>query len=351
MIDRTQMTRRQMLIGAGAATGGGLLLAAVASPAARAAAAVPSPVAGDWRRALADGFFANSSPMTVRGLQEGLEVWESTAFGYMVVDADQQLMLEGSPTARSPYQGVDGDLQYMGPGLYISSRGDEARSILSDERASAREQRALAREARAVIRESADRPTQAIDTDQSLLRALTTPTSSEIKSRVTSYGYITGSYVYKNTTGTCGWVAGSILTRYWHARSTSRLLLPSAYRSGTNMTSSPNFATYLQGSMDDSTWAPNVKDRLLWNLGRQCLAGSSSWAIGKIGAFEDVRNNRPVVMFGNIPKTTGGLAMHAVLAYGETNSGYLIAHYGYSGYTSIVVNGGLFGSNTKFRLG
>ncbi|WP_415083057.1 hypothetical protein [Micropruina sp.] len=174
--------------------------------------------------------------------------------------------------------------------------------------------------------------------------------SSDIKSRVTSYSYVTGSRIYPNSTGICGWVAGSIVTRYWHARSSARVLLPSKYRSGTNMTASPNFATYLQGDKGNGTWAPDIEGRLAWNAKKQGAGYVSSWALSNIGMFSEVRNNYPVIVFGNLPTGNKKKGAHAVVAYGETKGGYLITHYGWSGYTDIVLNGGVIGSNARFRL-
>jgi hypothetical protein len=71
---------------------------------------------------------------------------------------------------------------------------------------------------------------------------------SNIKTQVKDFGYITGCHVYPNSTGVCGWVAGSMVVRYWHVRSSTRTLLPSAYRVGWNLNPNKNFATYLQGS-------------------------------------------------------------------------------------------------------
>jgi len=55
-------------------------------------------------------------------------------------------------------------------------------------------------------------------------------------------------------------------------------------------------------------------------------------------------------MFGNLPVGANKKGGHAVVGYGETYSGYLITHYGWSGYTDIVLNGGIIGSNARFRL-
>ena len=50
----------------------------------------------------------------------------------------------------------------------------------------------------------------------------------------------------------------------------------------------------------------------------------------------EVPNNRPVIVFGNLPVGNKKKAGHAVVAYGETTGGQLITHYGWKGYTNVV---------------
>lgn len=58
----------------------------------------------------------------------------------------------------------------------------------------------------------------------------------------------------------------------------------------------------------------------------------------------------PPILFGNLPTGDKKKGAHAVVAYGETNSGYPITHYGWSGYTNIILSGASIGSNARFRL-
>ena len=116
------------------------------------------------------------------------------------------------------------------------------------------------------------------------------------------------------------------------------------------MTSSPNFASYLQGSGGNGTWAPNLRDRLVWNAKKQGVNHVSSWGVGMLGVFDEVRSSWPVLVFGVFPISSKRKGGHAVVAYGETKGGALITHYGWAGYSDIILNGGLVGSNTRFRL-
>lgn len=349
--------RRTFLIGLGLTAGAGATLMGVGADRAHALASKVL-VPADWRRALADQYFATGAPFAIKPLQDGLEVWE--AAGYMVVDTSRQSLLEGSATAISPYRAAVGDLAYLGPATYLATSRGVSRALLTGRSVEPREAKAIGLDAAAMMRETLQ-PAQAVAPAGSagVVTSLVATggglihlKAGEAKSRVPLYGNITSCTVYPNSAGICGWVAGSIVTRYWHAGSTAKVLLPSAYRTSTyNMTTSPNFATYLQGSSGNSSWARDVKDRLIWNATKQGVSHSAAWALGNIGMFNDVRDGKPVIVFGNIPiDTTGNLGAHAVVAYGETNGGYLITHYGWSGYTDIVLNAGLAGSNTKFKL-
>ncbi len=353
-----ELERRTFLLGLGVLAGAGLSAGALTASPAQATDRL-SPRVPDWRRALADQYLPTGTPFDTRGLQDGLEVWEAATGGYLVVESSQQSVLEASPTALSPYRALDGDLAYMGPGQYYRTRGSLSTEIFTGKTSPARELQAMAPDTAQFFRETLVRET----TVSSPLTNMGTVTpfaaapaelprlkSGDAKSRVPNYSYITGSRVYPNHSGICGWVAGSIVTRYWHARSSARKLLPSKYRSGTNMTSSPNFATYLQGKSGNSSWARDVKDRLNWNAKNQGVKYASSWALGKINAMSDIRKGYPVIIFGKIPTGNKKTGAHAVVAYGETKGGFFITHYGWSNHTNIILNSGLAGSNTKFRL-
>src|SRR5690606_39229052 len=144
---------------------------------------------------------------------------------------------------------LDGDFTYLGPGQYYRTRGSVSTQVLTGETSTASELRAMAPDAAQWLRETMDRETIAFptveggeaDTPRATAAAdLPRAKAGDIKSRVPDHTLITACRVYPNNSGICGWVAGSIVTRYWHARSSGRKLLPTNYRDGTNMTKSPN---------------------------------------------------------------------------------------------------------------
>jgi hypothetical protein len=350
--------RREFLIGAGVIVASGASL--IQGPPATAAIVVDEG-SSDWRRLLADEYIGVGA-LSVRPLQEGIELWEAAGGGYMVVEAARQTLLEAAPGSPSPFAGVTGNLAYGGPGKYYTHDARRAVDLMTGQSETSAELLAATRDVIDVTRErlvvssmdAAAISRGAVSLDAGALGKaaddLPRVKSGDVKSRVPSYGYITGSHIYPNDAGICGWVAGSIVTRYWHARSSARKLLPASYRSGTNMTISPNFATYLQGKGGDATWAPNIEERLAWNAKKQGVGYVSSWALGAIGMWPEIRAGYPSIVFGNLPTGNKGKGAHAVVAYGETNSGYPITHYGWAGYTNVILNGATVGSNARFRL-
>lgn len=356
------LDRRGFLMAAGvvAATVSGLV-----RPASAHAAIVLDTGTQDWRRLLADGYLTEDVPIGVRPLQDGLELWKARSSGYMIVETSRRTLLEASATGPSPYLNTPGELSYLGPGAYVASDASRSIDLRTGETMPVRELRALGRDAVGQIRDTlvvsswdaarlaSPSAPQRPSTGVAPLKAaddLPRLKSGDAKSRVPNYSYITGSHVYRNDDGICGWVAGSIVTRYWHARSSARKLLPTRYRDGTNMTSKPNFASYLQGDGGDATWAPNVEERLVWNAKEQKVGYVSSWALGNIGMWSEIDNGYPSLVFGNLPTGSKKKGAHAVVAYGRTNSGYPITHYGWEGYTDVILNSGSIGSNARFRL-
>lgn len=306
-----------------------------------------------WRSSLAALYIGESDGFAVRELQGDLEIWENGPNGYAVVDSALRVVLESSPTSTSPFYGVSGgSLYYLGLGGYVAAMPSRpAVDVMSGQSVEIPDLAPYAADAAALIQDTAvAQPSNALQPSLAP-SSVAPPPAGSITKRVTSYGYITGSRVYPNSTGVCGWVAGSILVRYWHARYSSRGLLPSAYRSGTNMTSSPNFATYLRNGRSLSTWAPDLVAQLAWNASRQGVSVETYYNWFTTGVESSINNNRPVLLFGNYPKTSGsGKSNHAVVGYGLVNGGGYVVHYGYSGCTNIHLNAGLTGTNTKFWL-
>ena len=91
----------------------------------------------------------------------------------------------------------------------------------------------------------------------------------------------------------------------------------------------------------------------------QGVGATSYYYIGKVGVSNSLSNGRPAILFGWLTSnpspasvstdSTKGKVFHAVTAYG-TNGNYFICHYGWSGYSHVLLDGGLVGSCTLFQL-
>jgi len=176
------------------------------------------------------------------------------------------------------------------------------------------------------------------------------PDPAEVSLVVPEHELITGAHVYPNTAGTCGWVAASLLVRYWHARRPDLGLLPERYRAGTDLAPSPDFSLALQGGRRTSSWARPVSRRLAGLIAARSVPARASWRPLGLGIDAELRAGRPVILFGYLPKVgRPGHMAHAVLVYGRTAAGHYVAHYGYERARAVVLTRFLPGSTTRLR--
>lgn len=119
------------------------------------------------------------------------------------------------------------------------------------------------------------------------------------------------------------------------------------------MTSSPNFASYLQKIAEgrNKTWAPDLVRALQRNASNRKVSVYCYYNWGNSGVAAQINENRPVLLFGRFPTVSGeSKSSHAVVAYGLVKNGDTIVHYGYSRFPKVVLAGGLVGTNTKFWI-
>ena len=141
--------RREFLIGAGVIVASGASL--IQGPPATAAIVVDEG-SSDWRRLLADEYIGVGA-LSVRPLQEGIELWEAAGGGYMVVEAARQTLLEAAPGSPSPFAGVTGNLAYGGPGKYYTHDARRAVDLMTGQSETSAELLAATRDVIDVTRE------------------------------------------------------------------------------------------------------------------------------------------------------------------------------------------------------
>lgn len=353
------INRRRFLAGIGAIAGATLLAAQPALAESPDTSVKLSQVGNDWRSQMivAHGF-RSATLFSLRYLREGLEIWEIFPSGYMLVDSANRVVYEYSLRGGSPLRGLpSGDAVFLGVGHYLMQSGDLFINPLTGDRRNAPDVRSMATDARDLLVEMAEIvPAASLGTQSSSVSIQSKKGDPPVAdpsqiSKVVNYAtFIRGCHVYNNTEGTCGWVAGSILMRYWHVVNSSKKIIPPLYLNGSNLHATNNFSEYLRDGRNATSWARNLKDQLVWLGEQRKVKVSPSWALGNIGITNELNANRPVVVFGALPKFGGGTSQHAVVAYGTSKTGGYVTHYGYKDRYDIIVNTGIIGSNTKFRF-
>ena len=250
--------------------------------------------------------------------------------------------LEYSPSP-SPFLGIDGEAAYLGPGLlYSYFRGRMTHVFAGDSLDSSHIDGLFDSFSARLTSVGKQRGTmKAGGFGNGLL--------------INSYTYIYNCNLLPNRSGICGWVAGAIVLRYWHARFPSKKVIPLNYLSGNNLkpttSESNNLASYLRNGRNASSWAVNLRDANIDFAKRQNLGATSTYYLFSPGVHEELRSNRPVVLFGSLPDpSAGGKVNHAVVCYGYTSNGDNIVHYGWKGYPRVVLKSGFVVSNTQLTI-
>jgi hypothetical protein len=318
-----------------------------------------------WRDALLAYYLPQraGSAFAVKELVSGpasqLEVWELPGAGYFLVDAATQAMIEYSDSAASPLRGfATSDATYLGLGEYIVNLGE--RRAVNALNGALRDRFDVAR-----IREATDQiasvaavadARSTVNRGSAVAAKVPPPVGTNVDFRIPSYSYITGCTVLHNTAaeGRCGWIAATIVMRYWHARS-GKILIPAAHRSGTNIkaVSGSDFADLIRDGRDRASWGPPVADGIGDHAtGRMNINAMAWYNWLSSGVDSALKDGRPVILFGDLPDAyaDGKTIRHAVVAYGKSKDGHNIVHYTYPGKQAVVLNSGIVGTNTHFML-
>lgn len=163
-----------------------------------------------------------------------------------------------------------------------------------------------------------------------------------------------------NWDGSCGFVAATIVLYYWQRTMYDETILPqyldddgnlnntgTIYDSDTNL---KDLLVELNGG-ETSSWAATVKSALAEYCDMAGLSYETHWYIFDWYAKSEIRNSRPVILFGSLPDTDSDDSIkHAVVAYG-IDDGHYVVNYGWGSDTAeVTMNGAFIGSVTTFRL-
>lgn len=162
------------------------------------------------------------------------------------------------------------------------------------------------------------------------------PNASWFTSHSSGFGYVSG--------GCCGYIAANLLLKYWH-HSVGAISLPSNHAT-INSTVLTNNLLSIGSSLGYgySLYASNLKNIMNQYLSTNNVAGSATYALFAYNVYNELNNNRPVVLFGSLydPQNPSSNTNHAVVAYSYyyASDGYLTfrCHYGWNGYANISVS-------------
>lgn len=319
-------------------------------------------------------------------------VCELEPTGYIIADASYGTILEYSPSAPSPYLGMNTDLIYLGPTYcYAKQNEHEMQDLFSGELVAADDE-AFVRAAQETSQQLHAAQAACAAELSSQTRALdVTPPEGLVGMQVspkTGAGTVTSNYIIGGTVlktlttkeqmgymdgGVCGYIATGLLL-YWvdmiqgvdvinnfafirkdrlGFRGSDLTRELRSYGS-TNGTAAEDFFFLDAGGIDDVIDAYGEAHSLSFDY-------NIDWAVfsGLGDVMKWLKNKQlPVILFGNLynpqnPKDDDN--KHAVLAYGWTEkngkSQEVIAHYGWPSYAEVIVqeDSTTFGSSLKFE--
>lgn len=328
-------------------------------------------------------------------------VCELEPTGYIIADASYGTILEYSPSAPSPYLGMNTDLIYLGPTYcYAKQNEHEMQDLFSGELVAADDeafvraaqetsQQLHAAQAACAAELSAQTRALVVTLPEGLVGMQVSPKAGA--GTVTS-NYILGGSILKTLTtgeqigyyeapgdkpnereGVCGYIATGLLLYWvdelWSVDVINNFAFLRSNKQGfwgsgltrelrsygsTNDTAAEDFFFLDAGGIDDVIDAYGEAHSLSFDY-------NIDWAVlsGLGDVMKWLKNKQlPVILFGNLynpqnPKDDDN--RHAVLAYGWTEkdgeSHEIIAHYGWENYSEVIVQKAstTFGSSLKFE--
>lgn len=107
----------------------------------------------------------------------------------------------------------------------------------------------------------------------------------------------------------------------------------------------PVLATDLKGSRGNGTIAKDVRnafDDFMVNKDIEYDNWENYLGFGSLR--QQIDKSSPTIMFGNLNDFNGGRCNHAVIVYGYYNDGRLLTHYGWAGYSQVILSNYIIGS-------
>lgn len=178
-----------------------------------------------------------------------------------------------------------------------------------------------------------------------------------------NYEYIKDHSFPENKDGSCGFVAASMLMYYW-SKTVNSSFVPKEYLNSYGQLISLGYTLKNKlvelNNNNPGSWGLTVKNTLDKFADLYNFNFNTNWYLGNINLKYELENNRPVIIFGNLPENppkptiekksfiTRGKAAHAVVAYGYQGNNPIV-HYGWQGFNEVVLNSGIIGSVTTMN--
>lgn len=358
-------------------------IGAKAAPAETASAECPATLYLDERiQSMANESGQTLTVENVKQLSDFLQnvyyLCELSPTGYVICDGRTGNVIEYSTSSKSPYSEINSELFYIGPTYYYTKNEDGSYfDILSGQTVSQSEQQFVedAKSASDRLYAAQENYAQKLqnlgDTNVAAPESLTGK-SFQAKKKAVFNNYLMGSDTIKALStnqkmgyisignGVCGYIAAGLML-FW--------IDECSY-----VEEAINDFSYLQ-PQQKGFWGPDLT-RELRSYGEKNSTAAigffgdqdiceviekyakahslrigyerSVWPAGYDSVIKALKeNNKPVILFGSLQKTENSSDRddHAVLAYGYTSDGNVIVHYGWSGYSEVVIQGGTFGSS------
>ncbi|MCD8194943.1 MAG: C39 family peptidase [Coprobacillus sp.] len=293
--------------------------------------------------------------------------------GIAIIDLESGSFLELSLEMTSPYDFTkNGDYYYFGPMNYFERKGDYFYSLTDDNHfdlSFAYQLQETFDEGLQLFRESVQSNSDIDDSDVSLL----TTTDSEGYNYINNYEYIKYGGYPSNVDGSCGYVSAALVLHYWD-QTMHEGTVPSEYKgengeltdTGKTKDIEHNLKDKLINYIDDSenpkasSTGRSVSKALNAFCSDYGINGKASWGLFGTGAVDELKADRPVILFGRLPNASsfdGSYVNHAVVAYGykkSNGSTYYVTNYCWNvngmNYVEVIFAPTLLGTTCKFQL-
>ncbi|MBE6143481.1 MAG: hypothetical protein E7177_05825 [Erysipelotrichaceae bacterium] len=298
---------------------------------------------------------------------------EFDPIGYLIYNVSNGDIVECAPTSYSPYLKTKStNLYYLPMVGYFSNISGKYTSLMDDKELNALQYDAYKKEAnryhdkaiKVIDEKNLNRAYEGSKTDFSKKRKSTTVTNHHFFTMIYADDEARYSWYFKQNSadfaavstedGCCGYIATGIILAYYEIYYSTGYFSTSQ---ASNYISPCYSTTYGDG-------VPNIANNFLYELDPNPGSITQAQIINKLNTFlsgkdlnytiqntvsiftdieTPIENGYPAIYCGTMPNFNGGNISHGVVVYGIYDNGDVLCHYGWSGYSQVVMSSlGLF---------